>query len=219
MFPVNLISRFNSFPAYADMRLVEDDFENRLTKYFKSDYCWLDEREQKIIWKFFKEEKTLQKIGDELYITRERVRQIIARSVEKLDYMNSKFKFFYDDDQSIEKLCKEKEIKSAALTEEILKLDRALEQSRTMYFNDETTLGEIRKFLSSYEGYDQIINITDLNFSVRTTNCLCRAYIKNIIDLTLRSEEDLMNLKNFGKKCLIEVKTKLKELGLSLREE
>ena len=63
--------------------------------------------------------------------------------------------------------------------------------------------------------------IEDLDFSVRTYNCLKRAGINTIGDLVARTEEDMMKVRNLGKKSLEEVIQKLEELGLSLaaREE
>jgi DNA-directed RNA polymerase subunit alpha len=60
--------------------------------------------------------------------------------------------------------------------------------------------------------------IDDLDFSVRTYNCLKRENIETLEDLVRRTDHDLMNIRNFGKKSLTEVKEKLMALGLSLRE-
>jgi len=60
--------------------------------------------------------------------------------------------------------------------------------------------------------------IEELDFSVRTYNCLKKANIVNISELVQYSETDLMNIRNFGKKSLSEVKEKLAMLGLSLRK-
>ncbi len=58
--------------------------------------------------------------------------------------------------------------------------------------------------------------IEDLDFSVRTYNCLKRAGINTIGDLVARTEEDMMKVRNLGKKSLEEVIQKLEELQLSL---
>ena len=58
--------------------------------------------------------------------------------------------------------------------------------------------------------------IEDLDFSVRTYNCLKRAGINSIGDLVARSEDDMMKVRNLGRKSLEEVIQKLEELGLSL---
>ena len=62
-------------------------------------------------------------------------------------------------------------------------------------------------------------SILDLDLSVRSTNCLMRANIKDIKDLIAKSEEDMMKVRNLGRKSLKEVKEKLEELGLSLRRD
>ena len=55
-----------------------------------------------------------------------------------------------------------------------------------------------------------------MEFSVRTFNCLKRAGINSIGDLVARSEDDMMKVRNLGKKSLEEVILKLEEMELSL---
>ena len=62
------------------------------------------------------------------------------------------------------------------------------------------------------------MTIEELELSVRSFNCLKRAAINTVQELTLKSEEDMMKVRNLGKKSLDEVKNKLEELGLSLRQ-
>ena len=61
------------------------------------------------------------------------------------------------------------------------------------------------------------MTIEELELSVRSFNCLKRAAINTVEELTQKSEEDMMKVRNLGKKSLDEVKAKLEELGLSLR--
>lgn len=62
------------------------------------------------------------------------------------------------------------------------------------------------------------MTIEELELSVRSFNCLKRAAINTVEELTLKSEEDMMKVRNLGKKSLDEVKHKLEELGLGLRQ-
>ena len=62
------------------------------------------------------------------------------------------------------------------------------------------------------------MTIEELELSVRSFNCLKRASINTVEELTHKSEDDMMKVRNLGKKSLDEVKQKLAELGLSLRE-
>ncbi len=61
------------------------------------------------------------------------------------------------------------------------------------------------------------IKIDDLDFSNRTYNCLKRQGIETLEELGGYTEEELMNIRNFGQKSLDEVKDKLKEYNLGLR--
>ncbi len=60
------------------------------------------------------------------------------------------------------------------------------------------------------------MNIDELELSVRSYNCLKRAGINTVEELTNRTPEDMMKVRNLGRKSLEEVLGKLKELGLSL---
>jgi len=60
------------------------------------------------------------------------------------------------------------------------------------------------------------MTIEELDLSVRSYNCLKRAGINNVEDLINRTEEDMMKVRNLGRKSLEEVLNKLKALGLSL---
>lgn len=70
------------------------------------------------------------------------------------------------------------------------------------------------------EAIDRLMEMTieELDLSVRSYNCLKRAGINTLEELTRRTEEDMMKVRNLGKKSLAEVKEKLAALGLSLRE-
>lgn len=58
--------------------------------------------------------------------------------------------------------------------------------------------------------------ISELELSVRSSNCLREANIKTIADLVKRAEEEMLGFKNFGKKSLTEIKELLTGMSLSL---
>ena len=62
------------------------------------------------------------------------------------------------------------------------------------------------------------VSIDDLDLSVRSNNCLRRAGINTVDELIQRTEEDMMKVRNLGRKSLEEVKKKLSDLGLALRK-
>lgn len=61
------------------------------------------------------------------------------------------------------------------------------------------------------------VRIEELDFSVRTYNCLKKANILTIAELVQYTEADLMQIRNFGRKSLTEVREKLTELNLTLK--
>ncbi|WP_283618273.1 DNA-directed RNA polymerase subunit alpha [Ligilactobacillus hohenheimensis] len=63
------------------------------------------------------------------------------------------------------------------------------------------------------------MTIEELDLSVRSYNCLKRAGINTVQELTDKSEADMMKVRNLGRKSLDEVEGKLAELGLSLRQD
>jgi len=70
------------------------------------------------------------------------------------------------------------------------------------------------------ESKDKILEMTieELDLSVRSYNCLKRAGINTVEELTRKSEEDMMKVRNLGRKSLEEVELKMKSLGLGLRK-
>ena len=63
----------------------------------------------------------------------------------------------------------------------------------------------------------QQLSIEELDLSVRSYNCLKRANIITVQELTQKTEDDMMKVRNLGKKSLKEVRDKLKALGLSFK--
>ena len=86
---------------------------------------------------------------------------------------------------------------------------------------------KLNQFISEqdymYEREEKIQNkklekkIEELDLSVRSYNCLKRAGINTIGELTQKTEEEMMRVRNLGRKSLKEVVNKLRELGLDLR--
>jgi DNA-directed RNA polymerase subunit alpha len=109
-----------------------------------------------------------------------------------------------------------------------MKPSEALSQAAQMlteYFQRfiELDITSVRAFLPSVGGYTMPAGIPDarieeLDFSVRTYNCLKKANVLTMGELTQISEVDLMNIRNFGRKSLVEVIEKLKTLGLTLKD-
>lgn len=61
--------------------------------------------------------------------------------------------------------------------------------------------------------------IEDMDLSVRSYNCLKRANIHTVEDLTRKTEEEMLKVRNLGRKSLDEVILKLESYGLSLEKK
>lgn len=80
--------------------------------------------------------------------------------------------------------------------------------------NIKTSKDEKQVEEDKYQG----VMIEELDLSVRSNNCLKRAGISTVMELTQRSEEEMMKVRNLGKKSLKEVKEKLASIGLHFRD-
>ena len=74
---------------------------------------------------------------------------------------------------------------------------------------EEASVDEVNKKLA--------VPVSELDLSVRASNCLEYANIKTLGELVTREEDELLELKNFGKTTLVEIKKKLNQLGLSFK--
>lgn len=86
-----------------------------------------------------------------------------------------------------------------------------------------TGASEIREFVVEHDSSDKKekileMNIEDLDLSVRSYNCLKRASVNTVEDLVNKTEEDMMKVRNLGRKSLEEVIFKLESMGLSLKK-
>ena len=76
---------------------------------------------------------------------------------------------------------------------------------------------EVAEVVETEEVVAPTLSIEDLELSVRAYNCLKRASINSMTELLKKSEHDLLNIKNFGKKSSDEVIEKLHQMGLDLQ--
>lgn len=100
---------------------------------------------------------------------------------------------------------------SKILTEHLMLFVGLTEDSSTVEIMKEKEEDKKEKVLE--------MTIEELDLSVRSYNCLKRAGINSVQELITKSEEDMMKVRNLGRKSLEEVQEKLQELGLNLRNE
>lgn len=185
-----------------DYRYVVKNF-NENWDYIKNT---LSEREVKCIELRFKEGLNLEEIGKELGITKERVRQIISRGIRRLSH-SSRLNILIKGYKNIEE-CK-------SLREEIRnelinlrnKYNELLNVKSKEDIND-----DLKKELNSPE----CILIEDLDFSVRTYNCLKRANINTVDKIIKLSEYELDHIRNLGRKSAREICDKVRDLGFKM---
>lgn len=192
-YPYNLIKKLDFDPE------CYETFEQRLQDLRNENF--LNEREFYIVIESFKNGLKLEKIGKLLGITRERVRQILEKTLRKIKYREKYF--IYGEYANLQ-----------------LKARQEYEEYKKTLM-DKWTYESALEFIENYRNTNQHTETTidELDFSVRTYNCLKRGGINTITELTSQSEEDLMKLKNFGRKSFKEIIRVLGEKGLELRND
>lgn len=170
------------------MRIPEDAEET--VKTIMKD---LTEREQLCINLYYFEEFTLEEVGKRLNVTRDRIRQIIAKGIRKLRNPH----------------------RSNILAVGMDEYNRIHEEVRRI--RDETREKYLEQFKQEEEKkYDNNedfleVSIEELELSVRAYNCLKRGGCDTIKDVFLKDEDDFMRIRNLGRKSKEEVQQKVED--------
>lgn len=176
----------------------------------------VSQREEFCIVKFYKELKTLADIGKCFNVTRERVRQIIAKGLKKVRFHAIRYEHVLEKIEERKRYEEEYE----ALQEKREKLIKAFRETGIISDEMAVYFGDINIGLK--EGATPPfakMSIDELDLSVRSYNCLRRAGINTLQDLMNLYEEELYKVKNLGKKSLREIKGKMAEMGLYFKGE
>ncbi|MBR1984915.1 MAG: DNA-directed RNA polymerase subunit alpha, partial [Clostridia bacterium] len=127
--------------------------------------------------------------------------------------------------QSIDydKLTLEVQTNGTMSAKEIISLAAKIVQDHIQLFVDLVDfMGDVNILVSHEEDKPVKVmemSIEDMDLSVRSYNCLKRANINTIEDLTRKSKDDMLKVRNLGLKSLEEVINKLESMGLSLRND
>ena len=195
-YPYNLIEDLELEPCEC-FEHFNERLEFLLTKLVITD------REEKIIRLYYIDGKTFEEIGKEFGTTRERIKQIHAKAIEKLKLFK---KYFYVGKWcSMEELAKE-EYQKYLETQKSFRTYESAKQYILQY--------ESGTFLPLKEQ-----KIENLDLSMRTYNCLKRAGIRTIGDLLNFSYYDLIKIRNLGRKSMKEILDTIHDLGLKFRGE
>ena len=170
----------------------------------------LSERERLVMYDTFEKKMSMRAIGEEFSVTAERIRQIKAKATRKLWNPIRQNRYIYKHPHEYQEL---------------------REKYETLGRDHRELLDEYNSLLDCYvnnKKYDGGLHLSqDLNNlgidvmepSVRAFNCLYRAGIRTMYDLSLRTKRDLMNIRNLGARCLAEIISKAAEHGVYIREE
>ncbi len=188
----------------------------------------LDDRERTFILEYYKEEKSFSDIARTHSLSGTRVSQIIQEAEKKIRY-GGVFKYIrygkegavlHEKNESLEMKKSDIERKTAVLEKKIEYVEQkkaelaqklaAAERVAAMLAERTKTPAEHIEFSSDY--LDN--NIEELGLSVRSFNCLKRSGINTVRDLVNKTPEDIMKVRNLGKKCLEEILDKRKDLDL-----
>lgn len=99
---------------------------------------------------------------------------------------------------------------------------KIMSEHLNLFINMTDSIGGVEIMVEKEEDKKEKVlemTIEELDLSVRSYNCLKRAGINTVEELAEKSEDDMMKVRNLGKKSMEEVKLKLQELGLGLRSE
>ncbi|MBR6555824.1 MAG: DNA-directed RNA polymerase subunit alpha [Clostridia bacterium] len=111
--------------------------------------------------------------------------------------------------------------KTIAASEAVSLSARILTEHLQIFVNLSEDLGTYQVVEHTDENTNSVMDMTieELDFSVRSFNCLKRAGINTVGDLVSKTEDDMMKVRNLGRKSLEEVLNKLVAMGLSLSKE
>ena len=193
VYPYNLIKTFKlplEVPLSDQVKKnLEDVIDVKLTK-----------REAMCVRKYFGEYKTLEEVGEEFDVTRERISQIIAKAGRKLRHPST-YIFITRGLDYQDRLNEEYERRLNELIEK--EAQERVEHKKEL----------VKETYGSEGTVDKDIPIETLNFSVRTFNCLRRKNIHTLADLEAIPLADILNIRNLGKKSFNEILDKVPSLA------
>ena len=169
--------------------------------------CTLSDREKDIIIKRFMCKLTYKEIGDLFGVTRERIRQVEAKALRKLRYP-SRLKYLTKGLFGIvEEIKTDYYRKFADLEAKLIELCKVNEKAADKIIEEHSALRKAYKA----DGIEQV------DFSVRTYNCLKRHGIETMSELATLRYDEIVKIRNLGRKCVKEIIDKLKEYGYTVK--
>ena len=145
----------------------------------------------------------------------------IYTPVKKVNYQVEPARVGSND--GFDKLTLEISTNGTIIPEDALGLSARILMEHLGLFTDLTEVAKSAEVMKETEtaSDDRMLDrtIEELDLSVRSYNCLKRAGINTVFDLTEKTEPEMMKVRNLGRKSLEEVKVKLADLGLGLKKD
>ena len=167
----------------------------------------LSDRERKIIKNRFVDLMTLEQTGKLFGVTRDRIRQIEAKAIRKLRCPSRAKYFRYGVSAIIENIRTDYYNKFSELEGKLIELCKLNVKTADEVIQDH----ELRRKYAP-------TNIEQMDLSVRSYNCLKRAGIDTLQHLAQLSYNDLIRIRNLGRRSVTEIIEKLSEYGYKIRE-
>lgn len=181
----------------------------------------LPKREQLVLKERYIGCLILDDVAAHFNITRERVRQIEAKAIRRLRTPN-RWKYIKYGKTAYENFIKmrEKAIEEASVSEYVSKIEAAAQNM--VDHNDIEALKVLRTEIDNYIHKENPLNdegIEVLDLSVRSYNCLKRANITNLKDLSRITYSQLMKIRNLGRKSFYEILDKCTPFGINIVDD
>lgn len=224
---VESISTGNEYPENICMDLkitidnypdLYDDIVESFDKRFNELNVYTN-REMTIFNLRYKNYYTLGQIANEIGISTERVRQILAKAVRKLMKPNV-FNRLVEHETKLEMLNAEETSRIRSELKKEMSLEVAMDIVAEKFgFESKEALEECLNNGGRF-GNDKLdMTIDELDLTVRSYNCLKRRGVNTVGELVEYTLEDLMGFRNMGRKSIREVVEKVHNLGLSFKDE
>ena len=171
--------------------------------------CRLTDREQNMLLCRYKDGMTLEQIGRDNDLTKERVRQIINKTIRKMSHgagrrmiTSGLHNYFYE----------------AARNEMQSEIDRVKKEAYANGWNSAYSAKNGTMPVPKINKMDDV-SIMELDFSVRTYNALKHYGIRTVKELNALSVDEIKNIRNLGCKCCVEIFNKLTDCGYDTTEK
>lgn len=180
-------------------------------------YCinnYLNDKEKFVVTEYYQKGRKYKDIADDLGISKQGISGIRKNALRKLRFGRTRREIIvlgYDRAEKLKKDCYQAETEYVEKREEMVKRIRAIEHIKDKLDEEEKeTLEKIKDYNDS---------IDSLELSTRPYNCLWRKGIRYVNELLQLTPDEVMHIRNMGRKSYLEIVDALSKRGFRLKEE